>query len=418
MMRRHGKGKGGGKGKGAGTFPTSSWGQGAFASGPGAPGGGSRQTYDSRWTGGRSGDGPGKGGGSPLKCVNCGSDQHAASACPKPRVPANQRPCSGCGEAGHPRSQCPKGKGGGKGGGGGRALKAVDEPDAPIAFFGCVGCEEEFVQATRTFRPKPTPRGATFGDYVPLTTSNKYDDLADETLSDDSETISSSSWGCGRSAPGPRAPMTVRQIRRMAAKKKRNANENEPNALNSAEDDFNCIMAPFMEQLEEEEPIFAATEIIETSVAMDSGAVAHGASAKDIPETVEVMKKGPLRNFVGANNSPIEHFGTAAVRLEQEDGQEVDNNFEVVDVVRPLHSVSMTCDNRHNVLFNKDAGYVVPEGIVERILATLSAEGVRPAATYKRRGGLYVAKVKVKDPRAEGAGRRSESGFTRPGQGR
>ena len=178
------------------------------------------------------------------------------------------------------------------------------------------------------------------------------------------------------------------------------------------------MLTPFMEQLEEEEPIFAATEIIETSVAMDSGSVAHGASAKDIPETVEVMKKGPLRNFVGANNSPIEHFGTAAVRLEQEDGQEVDNNFEVVDVVRPLHSVSMTCDNSHDVLFNKGAGYVVPEGAVERILATLSAEGIKPAATYKRRGGLYVAKVRVKDPKAEGAGRRKRSGFTRPGQGR
>ena len=177
-------------------------------------------------------------------------------------------------------------------------------------------------------------------------------------------------------------------------------------------------MAPFLEQSEDEEPLFTTTEVIETSVAMDSGAVAHGASPKDIPATVEVTKKGPLRNFVGANNSPIEHYGTAGVRLEQEDGQCVDNNFEVVDVVRPLHSVSMTCDNCHDVLFNKGAGYVVPEGVVERILAALSAEGVKPAATYRRRGGLYVAKVKVKDPKAEGAGRRKESGFARPGQGR
>ena len=162
-----------------------------------------------------------------------------------------------------------------------------------------------------------------------------------------------------------------------------------------------------LDEDEGEEELLTTSEEVEIDVAADSGAVAHTTGPKGLPGTVKVVRNR-IRNFTGAGGEGIAHHGTARVRLQQEDGRFIQNDFEVADVCRPLHSVSTICDNEHDFLFTKKCGYVVPEGVFEEILAKLYDAG-RIICRYPRRGGLYVATMKATDPT-----KRSKDGNTAP----
>ena len=174
--------------------------------------------------------------------------------------------------------------------------------------------------------------------------------------------------------------------------------EKELNVIDFAEDDDDG-----------DEEIMVAEEEVEIWVVNDSGAVKHMANPKHLPSTVEVVRpaSGKTRRFVSANNQPIEDYGEAKVDLELEDGTEVSNVFQVADVSRPLHSTSTICDADHEMLYTKHEAVVVPEGALSKFLESMS---INVVARYQRRGGLYMAKMKAKDPRL-----RRKSGFGRPG---
>jgi hypothetical protein len=146
-----------------------------------------------------------------------------------------------------------------------------------------------------------------------------------------------------------------------------------------------------------EAPILSAEEVKKIRVAADTGACAHCAGPGDLPGDT-VVEQVEKRNFVGPNGQPIEHFGEAAVRLQQADGGHVSMRTQVMGVTRPLHSVSMICDgdrakNKHNMLFTEDFGVVVPAGVFDEVL-----KRCKHIATYPREGGLYVAEMIVKTP--------------------
>ena len=146
-----------------------------------------------------------------------------------------------------------------------------------------------------------------------------------------------------------------------------------------------------------EAPILSAEEVKKIRVAADTGACAHCAGPGDLPGDT-VVEQVEKRNFVGPNGQPIEHFGEAAVRLQQADGGHVSMRTQVMGVTRPLHSVSMICDgdrakNKHNMLFTEDFGVVVPAGVFDEVL-----KRCKHIATYPREGGLYVAEMVVKTP--------------------
>ena len=62
------------------------------------------------------------------------------------------------------------------------------------------------------------------------------------------------------------------------------------------------------------------------------------------------------------------------------------STFQVASVTRPLWSVSKICDARHWAKFtNKDA--------------TIFDLNNVPVCVFERRGGLYVGKVRLKNPR-------------------
>jgi len=86
--------------------------------------------------------------------------------------------------------------------------------------------------------------------------------------------------------------------------------------------------------------------------------------------------------------------------MQQEDGDHISQEVHVMEVTRPLHSISMVCDNDFDVVFTKTEGLVIPAGLLNEVLAIVRKKK-QIKATYKRKGGLYVAQMRVKDPRAK-----------------
>ena len=53
-----------------------------------------------------------------------------------------------------------------------------------------------------------------------------------------------------------------------------------------------------------------------------------------------------------------------------------------MEVTRPLHSISMVCDNEFDVVFTKTEGLVIPAGLLDKALALVRQKVV---AKYKRK---------------------------------
>ena len=71
--------------------------------------------------------------------------------------------------------------------------------------------------------------------------------------------------------------------------------------------------------------------------------------------------------------------------------------WQVLAATRASHFVSATCDTWQDMLFTKDMGYVVPEGVFKEVLARC-----RHIAEYPREGGLWVSEMTVKIPQPPG----------------
>ena len=128
-----------------------------------------------------------------------------------------------------------------------------------------------------------------------------------------------------------------------------------------------------------EAPILVAVEVKKIKVAADTGARAHCTGPDDLPHDV-VVEHAEQINVVGPTGQAIDHFGEAAIRLEQPDGSHVSLRTQVVGVTRPLHSVSMICDgsgspNKHNMLFTETCGYIVPAGVFDEVMKAAAAAG-------------------------------------------
>ena len=164
------------------------------------------------------------------------------------------------------------------------------------------------------------------------------------------------------------------------------------------------------EECSDDEFIGSAEDEIEVEAAADTGAVAHCSAPKHLPGSISVVqsKDGRVRNFVGAGGEGIKRYGEAQVVLEQENGNLVNTTVQVAEVCRSLHSVSQICDAKHEMLFTDREGVVVPAGTFAKLLAT-----AKIITRYPRKGGLYVAKMKARNPAAE-----KTSGFRRQGMGR
>ncbi len=143
-----------------------------------------------------------------------------------------------------------------------------------------------------------------------------------------------------------------------------------------------------------EEILAAVAERISIRPAMDSGSVANVIHPRHLPGDVEVTPNKSGNNFSGAGSRTIARFGTCTVVLEGEHG-EVDCNWDVAAVTRPLHAVSQVTGPvdkpaKTNVLFDNERCVVVPPGILALVL-----KYVKPLAEYKREGNLDLADMSM-----------------------
>jgi hypothetical protein len=99
------------------------------------------------------------------------------------------------------------------------------------------------------------------------------------------------------------------------------------------------------------------------------------------------------------------------VALVMEDGRVINNVVQVADVTRALHSTGLICDTKKEVVFTETEAVVVPAGSLSRYLGM-----IKRIADYKRKGGLYVAKMKVR--RRISPSSPKASPFGRPGDKR
>ena len=145
----------------------------------------------------------------------------------------------------------------------------------------------------------------------------------------------------------------------------------------------------------------AATEQVKVRVAMDSGAVANVINPEALPCDAVPVPNTTDEHFINAQGGHIQRYGKCLAKMSGKHGS-VTCDWNVSDVARALHPVSTVCGPveapKQDVLFNAGHCFVVPAGVVDRIMREVNA-----VAEYERCGNLYIAEMTL-------------SGFTRQGQ--
>ncbi len=156
--------------------------------------------------------------------------------------------------------------------------------------------------------------------------------------------------------------------------------------------------------------ICVADEEMTIFVTSDSGAVTHVTPPETLPRGAVIDTTTGGRDFVAANNGRIKNHGSTNVELVPANGRVAGCDFRVADTNRTLHSTSQTCDAGHEVLYMAKGAVVVPAGTLSK---HLMKRDVR--AQYPRKGGLYVAEMKIRAQRQGADAVKKSAGFTRPG---
>jgi hypothetical protein len=151
---------------------------------------------------------------------------------------------------------------------------------------------------------------------------------------------------------------------------------------------------------ENDEAVYAAGETVEVWVAMDSGSVDHVAGPNDLPRDATVRPAEGVRagrNYTAANGTAMANYGEVDVVMEDDDGNEANGSYAVTDATRLLHSTSRICDNDCSVLFTK--------GECKVFKGEIKVANRQPLATYHRKGGLYLRRIKMRAGRKKVAGK-------------
>ncbi len=139
-------------------------------------------------------------------------------------------------------------------------------------------------------------------------------------------------------------------------------------------------------------------EFIDFEVAWGTGSIAHVLDKVDAPgytlQESDGSRRGQVYNNAGGGDMPNE--GQVELHLVSE-GQEVRSTFQVTNVTKPLWSISAVLDNVGDD--SAEVAFRLKDAVVR------TADG-RVLARAQRRGGLYVSKMKMRNPR--------HPGFTRP----
>ena len=135
----------------------------------------------------------------------------------------------------------------------------------------------------------------------------------------------------------------------------------------------------------------AEPEFIEVEMALDSGASVHAADRVDFPghEVRESAGSKAGQKFGCAGGKMLANEGESDILMIAPGGIgcEISTTIQIAKITRPLLSVSqMTRSGNVQVLFKQDEALVKDD------------QG-RLLAVFKKKGGLYVANMKVKNPK-------------------
>ena len=126
---------------------------------------------------------------------------------------------------------------------------------------------------------------------------------------------------------------------------------------------------------------------IEMEVALDSGSVVHVASDADIPchllDTYAAAR--PCEGFIVGDGGTMKSYFQETLNLKSGMGQ-FTFVFQIAVAHRPLMSVGRICDQGHSITFNA-------------VMAVVHATDGSELCRFERQsGGLYVAKLKLRNP--------------------
>ena len=150
---------------------------------------------------------------------------------------------------------------------------------------------------------------------------------------------------------------------------------------------FDFVHGDELNIAEDNEPEFNGVD-----VTLDSGAVVHVMDRFDAPGHDVVPSSGSQRGqyFVAANGEHIHNEGKTSTEMHVPRGGGSDGrlgcDFQIAKVSRPLMSMSKICDKGLQVLTTKKSAVVM-------------TEAGQVVAEFDRVGGLYVASVRMKNPR-------------------
>ncbi len=141
-------------------------------------------------------------------------------------------------------------------------------------------------------------------------------------------------------------------------------------------------------------------EFLEIEVVLDSGTGLHVGNRKHFPgytvEANDLSKAGA--GFVAADGGIIDNVGEVALEMTIKDGDgnehEISSKFHIAEVARALWSVGVICDAGLEAKFSATA-------------AVVQKKDGTPVCHFDRCKGLYIAKVRVKNPLHKGFQRRA-----------
>ena len=135
---------------------------------------------------------------------------------------------------------------------------------------------------------------------------------------------------------------------------------------------------------------------VEFEVALDSGSIVNVCHPDDVPGYALEESPGSRRgqHFVVGDGGKLKNMGQMALNLEAATGQgninAVTSTFQIAKVTRPLMSVGHICDQGLKVVFDKGKAVVSDQ------------DGVEICVFQRSDNGLYIAKMKLKQPASFG----------------
>ena len=152
---------------------------------------------------------------------------------------------------------------------------------------------------------------------------------------------------------------------------------------------FSATLCPMEYDLQVDDEILMAEEV-DFDVALDSGCVEHVCAQIDVPghvpEPSEASRRGA--KFIVGNGERVPNEGQVHVKMHEAGDAEVNtisSTFQIAKVTRPLMSVSKICDSGLTATFDKDK-------------AVIRDSSGKVVCTFKRHGGPYVCRMRLKTP--------------------